>query len=284
METKNYRKDLKNRKRIVVKIGSSSLMHSETGRLDLLKVEKLVRVLVDMKNSGKDVILVSSGAIAVGRNTLGLIKRPEELSVKQACAAIGQAKLMMVYQKIFSEYNAIAAQVLMTKNTITNDVSRTNAENTFEELLKLGVIPVVNENDTVSTYEIEQVQKFGDNDRLSAIVASITGADLLILLSDIDGLYTDDPNKNPDAKFVSLVEKIDEKLMEMGKESSGSGVGTGGMSAKITAAQIANYSGADMVITNGNDVLNISRVMNGEDIGTLFLQHKNENVDVLSLV
>jgi glutamate 5-kinase len=284
METKNYRKDLKNRKRIVVKIGSSSLMHSETGRLDLLKVEKLVRVLVDMKNSGKDVILVSSGAIAVGRNTLGLIKRPEELSVKQACAAIGQAKLMMVYQKIFSEYNAIAAQVLMTKNTITNDVSRTNAENTFEELLKLGVIPVVNENDTVSTYEIEQVQKFGDNDRLSAIVASITGADLLILLSDIDGLYTDDPNKNPDAKFVSLVEKIDDKLMEMGKDSSGSGVGTGGMSAKITAAQIANYSGADMVITNGNDVLNISRVMSGEDIGTLFLQHKNENVDVLSLV
>jgi glutamate 5-kinase len=280
----SYRKDLKNRKRIVVKIGSSSLMHSETGRLDLLKVEKLVRVLVDMKNSGKDVILVSSGAIAVGRNTLGLIKRPEELSVKQACAAIGQAKLMMVYQKIFSEYNAIAAQVLMTKNTITNDVSRTNAENTFEELLKLGVIPVVNENDTVSTYEIEQVQKFGDNDRLSAIVASITGADLLILLSDIDGLYTDDPNKNPDAKFVSLVEKIDDKLMEMGKDSSGSGVGTGGMSAKITAAQIANYSGADMVITNGNDVLNISRVMSGEDIGTLFLQHKNENVDVLSLV
>jgi glutamate 5-kinase len=249
-----------------------------------LKVERLVRVLVDMKNSGKDVILVSSGAIAVGRNTLGLINRPEELSVKQACAAIGQAKLMMVYQKIFSEYNAIAAQVLMTKNTITNEVSRTNAENTFEELLKLGVIPVVNENDTVSTYEIEQVQKFGDNDRLSAIVASITGADLLILLSDIDGLYTDDPNKNPNAKFVSLVEKIDDKLMEMGKDSSGSGVGTGGMSAKITAAQIANYSGADMVITNGNDVLNISRVMSGEDIGTLFLQHKNENVDVLSLV
>jgi glutamate 5-kinase len=280
----NYRKDLKNRKRIVVKIGSSSLMHSETGRLDLLKVERLVRVLVDMKNSGKDVILVSSGAIAVGRNTLGLINRPEELSVKQACAAIGQAKLMMVYQKIFSEYNAIAAQVLMTKNTITNEVSRTNAENTFEELLKLGVIPVVNENDTVSTYEIEQVQKFGDNDRLSAIVASITGADLLILLSDIDGLYTDDPNKNHDAKFVSLVEKIDDKLMGMGKDSSGSGVGTGGMSAKITAAQIANYSGADMVITNGNDVLNISRVMSGEDIGTLFLQHKNENVDVLSLV
>lgn len=280
----NYREQLKNKKRIVVKIGSSSLMHEETGRLDLLKVEKLVRVLVDIKNSGKDVVLVSSGAIAVGRNTLGLINRPEELAVKQACAAIGQAKLMMVYQKIFAEYNAIAAQVLMTKNTITNDVSRINAENTFEELLKLGVIPVVNENDTVSTYEIEQVQKFGDNDRLSAIVASIIGADLLILLSDIDGMYTDDPNKNPDARFISLVEKIDDNLMNMGKDSSGSNVGTGGMSAKIVAAQIANYSGADMVITNGNDVLNISRVINGEEVGTLFLQHKNDSIDVLSLV
>lgn len=280
----NYREQLKNKKRIVVKIGSSSLMHEETGRLDLLKVEKLVRVLVDIKNSGKDVVLVSSGAIAVGSNTLGLINRPEELAVKQACAAIGQAKLMMVYQKIFAEYNAIAAQVLMTKNTITNDVSRINAENTFEELLKLGVIPVVNENDTVSTYEIEQVQKFGDNDRLSAIVASIIGADLLILLSDIDGMYTDDPNKNPDAKFISIVEKIDDNLMNMGKDSSGSNVGTGGMSAKIVAAQIANYSGADMVITNGNDVLNISRVINGDEVGTLFLQHRNDSIDVLSLV
>ncbi len=280
----NYREQLKNKKRIVVKIGSSSLMHEETGRLDLLKVEKLVRVLVDIKNSGKDVVLVSSGAIAVGRNTLGLINRPEELAVKQACAAIGQAKLMMVYQKIFAEYNAIAAQVLMTKNTITNDVSRINAENTFEELLKLGVIPVVNENDTVSTYEIEQVQKFGDNDRLSAIVASIIGADLLILLSDIDGMYTDDPNKNPEARFISLVEKIDDNLMNMGKDSSGSNVGTGGMSAKIVAAQIANYSGADMVITNGSDVLNISRVINGEEVGTLFLQHRNDSIDVLSLV
>ena len=279
-----YREQLKDKKRIVVKIGSSSLMHDKTGRLDLLKMERLVRVLVDIKNSGKDVILVSSGAIAVGKNTLGLVERREDLSVKQVCAAIGQAKLMMVYQKIFSEYNTIAAQILMTKNTITNQVSRTNAKNTFDELLKLGVIPVVNENDTVSTYEIEQVQKFGDNDRLSAIVASITGADLLILLSDIDGMYTDDPNKNHDARFISTVEKIDDKLMDMGKDSSGSGVGTGGMAAKIVAAQIANYSGADMVITNGNDVLNIHRIIAGEDVGTLFLQHENRDIDVLSLV
>ncbi len=280
----NYREDLKNRKRIVVKIGSSSLMHAETGRLDLIKVEKLVRVLVNIKNSGKDVILVSSGAIAVGKNTLGLIERPEELSVKQACAAIGQAKLMMVYQKIFSEYNAVAAQILMTKNTITNDVSRTNAKNTFEELLTLGVIPVVNENDTVSTYEIEQVVRFGDNDRLSAIVASITGADLLILLSDIDGMYTDDPNKNPDAEFISVVEKIDDEIMSMGKAESGSSVGTGGMSAKIAAARIATLSGADMVITNGNDVHNINRVMDGENVGTLFLSQYDGSIDIKTLV
>ena len=280
----NYREFIKDKKRIVIKIGSSSLMHEQTGRLDLLKIEKLVRILIDIKNSGKDVVLVSSGAIAVGRAVIGLNDRPTELPVKQACASIGQAKLMMVYQKIFSEYNTIAAQIHMTKNTITNQVSRTNAKNTFDELLKLGVIPVVNENDTVSTYEIEQVQKFGDNDRLSAIVASITGADLLILLSDIDGMYTDDPNKNHDARFISIVEKIDDKLMDMGKDSSGSGVGTGGMAAKIVAAQIANYSGADMVITNGNDVLNIHRIIAGEDVGTLFLQHENRDIDVLSLV
>lgn len=191
------REEIRNRKRIVIKIGSSSLMHKDTGRLNLRKIEKLVRTLVDLKNSGKDVILVSSGAIAVGRTAIGLHERPDELPVKQACAAIGQAKLMMVYQKIFAEYSAIAAQVLMTKTTVVNDTSRKNAENTFNELLKLGAIPIVNENDTVSTYEIKQVQTFGDNDRLSAIVTSIVGADMLILLSDIDGLYTDDPNSKP---------------------------------------------------------------------------------------
>ena len=211
----NYREFIKDKKRIVIKIGSSSLMHEQTGRLDLLKIEKLVRILIDIKNSGKDVVLVSSGAIAVGRAVIGLCDRPTELPVKQACASIGQAKLMMVYQKIFAEYGAVASQVLLTKNTIVNDVNRTNAQNTFNEILKLGAVPIVNENDTVSTYEIEQLQAFGDNDRLSAIVASIIGADLLILLSDIDGLYTDDPNTNPNAKFVETVYEIDEKLMGM---------------------------------------------------------------------
>lgn len=280
----NGRDFLKDKKRIVVKIGSSSLMHSETGKLDLLKIERLVRALVDIKNSGKEVILVSSGAIAVGKTAIGLHERPDELPVKQACAAIGQAKLMMVYQKLFAEYGTIAAQVLLTKYTMLNPVTRTNAENTFKELLHIGAIPVVNENDTVSTYEIEQVQSFGDNVKLSALVASITEADLLILLSDIDGLYTDDPNKNPDAKFINVVDKIDEQLMNMGKNSSGSSVGTGGMSAKLVAAQIATYSGTDMVITNGNDVTNISRIINGENTGTLFLQHEYNDFNILELI
>ena len=280
----NGRDFLKDKKRIVVKIGSSSLMHSETGKLDLLKIERLVRALVDIKNSGKEVILVSSGAIAVGKTAIGLHERPDELPVKQACAAIGQAKLMMVYQKLFAEYGTIAAQVLLTKYTMLNPLTRTNAENTFKELLHIGAIPVVNENDTVSTYEIEQVQSFGDNDKLSALVASITEADLLILLSDIDGLYTDDPNKNPDARFINVVDKIDEQLMNMGKNSSGSSVGTGGMSAKLVAAQIATYSGTDMVITNGNDVTNISRIINGENTGTLFLQHEYNDFNILELI
>jgi len=281
---KDLREALKDKKRIVIKIGSSSLMHEETGRMNLNKIEKMVRILVDIKNSGKEVVLVSSGAIAVGKNAIGLHDRPDDLSVKQACAAIGQAKLMMVYQKIFAEYSTIAAQVLLTKNTILNDVSRINAENTFKELLHMGVIPVVNENDSVSTYEIEQVQSFGDNDRLSAIVASIIGADLLILLSDIDGLYTDDPNSNPNASFIGLVERIDSKLMNMGKKTSGSSVGTGGMAAKLIAAQIANNSGADMVITNGNDIDNIQRVINGEAVGTLFVQHRDKDFNILELI
>ncbi len=281
---KDLREALKDKKRIVIKIGSSSLMHEETGRMNLNKIEKMVRILVDIKNSGKEVVLVSSGAIAVGKNAIGLHDRPDELPVKQACAAIGQAKLMMVYQKIFAEYSTIAAQVLLTKNTILNDVSRINAENTFKELLHMGVIPVVNENDSVSTYEIEQVQSFGDNDRLSAIVASIIGADLLILLSDIDGLYTDDPNSNPDASFIGLVERIDSRLMNMGKKTSGSSVGTGGMAAKLIAAQIANNSGADMVITNGNDIENIQRVINGESVGTLFVQHRDKDFNILELI
>ena len=271
----NIREAVKDKKRIVIKIGSSSLMHNETGRLNLGKIEKLVRTIVDIKNSGKDVVLVSSGAIAVGRMAIGLNEKPDELPVKQACAAIGQAKLMMVYQKIFAEYSTTAAQVLMTKATVMNDKSRRNAQNTFNELLNLGAVPIVNENDTVSTYEIKQVQTFGDNDRLSAIV---------ILLSDIDGLYTDDPNSNPDARFINQVDVIDDKLLNMGKSTSGSGVGTGGMATKLKAAGIAVSSGADMVIANGNDIDNIAKIMSGADVGTLFVSCKDENFDLVKFI
>ena len=280
----NIREAVKDKKRIVIKIGSSSLMHNETGRLNLGKIEKLVRTIVDIKNSGKDVVLVSSGAIAVGRMAIGLNEKPDELPVKQACAAIGQAKLMMVYQKIFAEYSTTAAQVLMTKATVMNDKSRRNAQNTFNELLNLGAVPIVNENDTVSTYEIKQVQTFGDNDRLSAIVTSIIDADLLILLSDIDGLYTDDPNSNPDARFINQVDVIDDKLLNMGKSTSGSGVGTGGMASKLKAAGIAVSSGADMVIANGNDIDNIAKIMSGADVGTLFVSCKDENFDLVKFI
>lgn len=280
----NIREAVKDKKRIVIKIGSSSLMHNETGRLNLGKIEKLVRTIVDIKNSGKDVVLVSSGAIAVGRMAIGLNEKPDELPVKQACAAIGQAKLMMVYQKIFAEYSTTAAQVLMTKATVMNDKSRRNAQNTFNELLNLGAVPIVNENDTVSTYEIKQVQTFGDNDRLSAIVTSIIDADLLILLSDIDGLYTDDPNSNPDARFINQVDVIDDKLLNMGKSTSGSGVGTGGMATKLKAAGIAVSSGADMVIANGNDIDNIAKIMSGADVGTFFVSCKDENFDLVKFI
>lgn len=273
----NYRDSLKDKKRIVVKIGSSSLAHKDTGYLDLSKLEKLVRVLTNLRNMGKDVILVSSGAIAVGRKKIGLMDGTLTLPEKQACAAIGQAQLMMIYQKLFSEYNQNVAQVLMTKVTMVNEPNRTNAINTFNELLDMGVIPIVNENDTVSTYEIQ----FGDNDRLSAIVSALVGADLLILLSDIDGMYTDDPNTNENAKLIRLVDKIDDKLESMGKETSSSNVGTGGMSAKIGAAKIATKLGVHMVIANGGDVTVIEDIINGEDVGTLFVAGKDEKFNLI---
>lgn len=266
----NIRETLKEKNRIIIKIGSSSLTHPQTGALDLTKLEILIREICNIRNMGKDVILVSSGAIAVGSRSIGFHGKPQRLEEKQACAAIGQAQLMMIYQKLFSEYGYMAAQVLMTKNTITNDESRANAYNTFQELLKLGAIPIVNENDTVSTYEIQ----FGDNDTLSALVASLVGADLLILLSDIDGLFTDDPHKNPKAKFIHIVERLDEKLMSMGKGTS-SLVGTGGMSTKLSAAKIATTSGVDMIIANGENFHIIHKLLQGRDYGTLFLGKKD---------
>ena len=278
----NIREQIKDKKKIVVKIGSSSLQHSETGDLDYIRLEKLVRELCDISNQGKEVVLVTSGAIAVGKKAVKLKTiegqtQAEAMAVKQACSAIGQARLMMAYQKLFSEYNHVAAQILMTKNTIVDNLNRYNAHNTFTQLLKMGVIPIVNENDTVATYEIE----IGDNDTLSAIVAALIDADLLILLSDIDGLYTDDPRQNPDAGFVSLVPEITPELLGMGKSTSSSDVGTGGMSAKLAAARIATDSGADMVIANGDSVEVILEIMEGKEKGTLFLAHPNLDFDLM---
>lgn len=275
------RQKLMLKKRVVIKIGSSSLTHPETGALNLLKIERLIRLISDLKGEGREVVLVSSGAIAAGRQALGHTGRPDTLAQKQAYAAVGQARLMMVYQKIFAEYNQTAAQVLLTKDTMVNDASRYNAQNTFEELLKLGTIPIVNENDTVSTSEIPYVDSFGDNDRLSAIVTALIGGDLLILLSDIDGLYTDDPRSNPEARFIGLVPEITPEFLSMGKSTSGSNVGTGGMSAKLAAARIATDSGADMVIANGDHVEVIQQIMAGELKGTLFLAHPNLDFDLM---
>lgn len=270
---------LKEKKRIVVKVGSSSLVHEATGELDLYKLEQLVRLLCDLKNQGKDVILVSSGAIGVGRKALGLSKRPDSLPLKQACASVGQAALMMIYQKLFNEYNQLSSQILMTKHTIIRNQSRMNARNTFGQLLEMGVIPIVNENDTISTDEIE----FGDNDTLSAVVASLADADLLILLSDIDGLYTDDPNKHPDAQLIPCIAEIDESLYQMAKGSS-SDFGTGGMVTKIDAGRIATDSGCDMVIANGKDFHVIHSITSGEDVGTLFLAHKNKDFNLTEYI
>ncbi len=284
------RPEIKDKKRIVVKVGSSSLVHSETGGLDYTKLEVLVRELCNISNQGKDVILVSSGAIAVGKKVIGqaaVNSQKGNMGFKQACAAIGQARLMMTYQKLFSEYNHIAAQILMTKNTVTDDINRENAHNTFTELLNMGIIPIVNENDTVSTYEIvvgDDDVLIGDNDTLSAIVASLTEADLLILLSDIDGLYTDDPRKNGDAKFISRVDELNDEFFDMAKGSTGSSVGTGGMNTKLNAAKIATSSGADMIIANAKDMRILHRIMDGREVGTFFKANHDANFDMIDFI
>lgn len=279
------REQLRDKKRIVVKIGSSSLTHRETGDMDYIRMERLVRELSDIRNQGKEVILVTSGAIAAGKNAVNLKdvrvdSQAESLAVKQACSAVGQARLMMIYQRLFAEYNQVAAQILMTKNTIVDNLNRYNAHNTFSELLRMGAIPIVNENDTIATYEIE----FGDNDTLSAVVAALVEADLLILLSDIDGLYTDDPRKNPDAEFISQVDELTDDLMDMGKDSTGSSVGTGGMNTKLIAARIATKSNVDMVIANSQDIGVLHRILDGRQEGTLFVAKADESFDLPGFV
>ena len=280
METEiNLRNRISEKKRIVIKVGSSSLVHESTGEVDFVKLEQLVRFLCDLRNQDKDIILVSSGAVGVGRKALGLSGRPDTLPLKQACASVGQAVLMMMYQKLFGEYNHTASQILMTKHTIIREESRFNAKNTFAQLLSMGVIPIVNENDTISTDEIE----FGDNDTLSAVVAALSGADLLILLSDIDGLYTKDPTKYEDACFIECVPEIDDALYDMAGGAA-SDFGTGGMITKIDAARIATDAGCDMIIANGGDFHIIHELMSGENKGTLFLAHKNKSFNLVEYI
>jgi len=264
------RDKIKNSKRIVVKIGTSSLTH-ENGKINLDKMEKLARVLTDINNSGREVMLVSSGAIGAGMQRIGRNKRPEELPLKQATAAIGQAILMQIYQKFFAEYNQVVAQILLTKDVIEDEIKKENAKNTFETLLDLGVIPIINENDCISTKEIEGY-RFGDNDTLSATVAQLVNADALILLTDIDGLYTDNPRCNSEATLIPQVEEITPEIEALAN-GTGSKLGTGGMATKILAAKIAKACGTDTIVASGDQITILNDLLNGEEIGTWFVAH-----------
>lgn len=251
-------------KRIVVKVGSSTLTH-DTGRLNLNRLEKLVRTLSDLKNSGKEIILVTSGAIAVGISKLGFAKKPETIPQKQAAAAVGQCELMYLYDKLFCEYGHVTAQVLLTREVTDEEVSRNNVINTLNTLLSLGVIPIANENDTVSYYEID----FGDNDTLSAIVATLVRADALIILSDVDGMFDKNPQQFPNAHLIPIITEITPEIKEMATDTL-SKVGTGGMAAKISAASICHDAKIDMVIQNGQDPACLYDIFNGKIAGTFF--------------
>lgn len=272
----DYRQELKSKKKIVIKVGTSTITYPETGNINLEKLEKFVRILINLRNKGKEVIVVSSGAVGIGRNVLGFSKRPKEKPVRQACAAVGQGRLMMMYEKLFAEYSQITAQILLTKESITDQECARNARNTFDRLAAMKVVPIVNENDAISVAE-ENYGNFGDNDTMAAYVAALVEADLLILMSDIEGLYTDDPKKNPKARFVHTVGHIDEELEAMGK-GAGTELGTGGMATKIEAAKIATCAGADMVIADGHNIYTINDIMAGKKIGTLFLSEDKEYI------
>jgi len=250
--------------RITVKIGTSTLAHS-TGRLNIRRVEELVKVLSDLKNAGHEIILVSSGAIGMGVGKLSLSERPKDIPTKQAAAAVGQCELMYTYDKLFSEYNHTVAQLLMTGSDFKSADRHSNFNNTMDRLLELGTLPVINENDTVATEEIA----VGDNDTLSALVAVSVKADLLILLSDIDGLYTADPHKNPDAQLIHEIHELTPEVLSLGG-GAGSSQGTGGMKTKLSAAQICLEAGCDMVIANGENPQLLYAIADGQSVGTRF--------------
>ncbi|MCL2089464.1 MAG: glutamate 5-kinase [Oscillospiraceae bacterium] len=257
--------------RVVIKVGTTILAH-DTGLLNLRQIGSLTKTLADIKNSGVDVILVTSGAIGVGAGKLGLRSRPSDIPTKQACAAVGQSSLMNTYQQEFSRYHHNIAQILLTRDVVESDTLAQNVRNTFERLLELGVIPVVNENDTVSTDEIrteDHSLSFGENDTLSAIVAILTNADLLVMMTDIDGLYDCCPKENPDAKLITHVDSITDKIRELAG-GAGSSLGTGGMATKITAAEIAVKNGIPAVIMNGRKDRLLYDLLEGKNIGTIF--------------
>ena len=250
-------------KRIVIKVGSSSITH-EGGEVNLEKIWDLAWEISNLKNKGIDVVLVSSGAIAAGAKRMGLSERPRDISGKQAAASVGQVALMQTYSRAFSEFNYAVGQILVTKHIITDPVMNENARNTFNKLIELNIVPIVNENDTISTYEIQ----FGDNDTLSALVSVAIEADLLILLSDVDGFYDKNPS-DPDAIMIKEICAIDDKIRSCAG-GAGTSVGTGGMVTKLNAASICMEQGIDMVLANSKDLKILRSIINGEDVGTLF--------------
>ena len=254
--------------RIVVKVGTSTLTHA-TGNLNIRRVGELCRVLADLKNAGHQIILVSSGAIGMGVGKLGLRERPSDMPTKQAAAAVGQCELMYVYDKQFSEYGHTVAQILLTGDDLNHADRHENFRNTMFRLLELGVLPIINENDTVATTEIA----VGDNDTLGAIVAAGIGADLLVLLSDIDGLYTADPHTDPHAELIEVVEDITPDILALAGDR-GSALATGGMKTKLRAAAMCHNAGCDMIIANGADPDLLYRLIDGESVGTKFIAKK----------
>lgn len=258
--------DMRSKKRIVIKLGTSTLAH-KTGKLNIRRMTNLTRVLADIRNAGHEIVLVSSGAVGLGVGKLNLEKRPEETPLKQAAAAVGQCELMHIYDEMFSKYSITVAQILLTKTIISTPDRVNNVRNAIDALIKVGCIPIVNENDTVAIDELEL--EIGENDSLSAVVASIAGAEALIILSDIDGLYSSDPHKNEDAKIIPVVEEIDSYIEQIAG-GAGSGLGSGGMATKINAARIATAAGVDMVIMNGRDPEDLYRLFDGEQLGTYF--------------
>ena len=258
---------MENRKRIVIKVGTSTLTY-ENGKLNLRRFQQLCRVISDLQNAGNEMILVSSGALGVGVGKLGIKEKPSETPKKQAIAAVGQCELMFMYDKIFGEYDNMAAQMLLTRSVIDDELLRTNALNTFEALIAMRIIPVVNENDSVATDEVEGAN-FGDNDMLSALVAKLVGADRLVIMTDIDGLFETNPRVDPYAKLLKRVPEIDDEIKKMAG-GTGSNRGTGGMSTKVAAAEIATKSGIECCVLNGSNPEVLYELMDGHNPGTIF--------------